>query len=136
MLEIPLAHCVRGGMVLVAERKREKRRAAALIFRASAQFPAALLFSPLTPRVAHHSACDDRSWRNLLLLATNFPKSQYSRILFSIATIASRYSAAFSKSSSFTAFSISLRYAFFFFSNCSTLYIAKSSAATDCFFSF
>ena len=31
-------------------------------------------FSPLALNAVHHSASDDRSWRNLLRLATNFQK--------------------------------------------------------------
>jgi hypothetical protein len=76
MLEIPLAHCVRGGMVRAVGRERGKKKGGG---RNSADtrklISAALLFPLLSPRARHHSASDDRNWRNLLRSTTNFPKT-------------------------------------------------------------
>jgi len=73
--KIPLAHCVRGGMVRFADGRVGKRRAASenvpvardIIF-------AALLFPFLPSGAEHHSAKRDNVERNLLRLATNLQK--------------------------------------------------------------
>ena len=46
---------------------------------------AAHLFPLLTPNAVHHSAYNDRSWRNLLRLIANFPKTAYFKL--SISTV-------------------------------------------------
>ena len=63
-------------MVRTAERERGKKkgggRKSAMIRELAS---AALLFPLLTPYAMHHSASDDRSWRNLLRFNNKLPEN-------------------------------------------------------------
>ena len=77
MVEIPLAHFVRGGMVRAAGRESGKKKGGgrkSFVIREPTS--AALLFPLLTPCAVHHSAKRDSVERNLLRKVTKIRQQQ------------------------------------------------------------
>jgi hypothetical protein len=60
--------------------RTESRSLNALRQECRSSYAAALLFPLLTPCAIHHSASDDRNWRNLLRSAANYHKTAWNKL--------------------------------------------------------